>query len=66
MDVFIFGRVVVSWISSKQICVVRFTMKSEFITLDKARDEAEWIQNFLKDIPCQPKSGYQKATKYYV
>ncbi|PHT46363.1 hypothetical protein CQW23_15521 [Capsicum baccatum] len=26
-------------------------MKSEFIALDKAGEEAEWLQNFLKDIP---------------
>ncbi|PHU20106.1 hypothetical protein BC332_11257 [Capsicum chinense] len=30
-------------------------MKSEFITLDKAGEEAEWLQNFLEDIPYWPK-----------
>ncbi|PHT80724.1 hypothetical protein T459_13739 [Capsicum annuum] len=30
-------------------------MKSEFIALDKAGEEAEWIQNFLEDIPYWPK-----------
>ncbi|XP_073153224.1 uncharacterized protein [Henckelia pumila] len=27
-------------------------MESEFITLDKAGEEAEWLRNFLEDIPC--------------
>ncbi|PHT69817.1 hypothetical protein T459_24921 [Capsicum annuum] len=26
-------------------------MESEFISLDKAGEEAEWLQNFLEDIP---------------
>ncbi|PHT74256.1 hypothetical protein T459_21533 [Capsicum annuum] len=30
-------------------------MESEFITLDKAGEEAEWLQNFLEDIPYWPK-----------
>ncbi|PHT87799.1 hypothetical protein T459_09905 [Capsicum annuum] len=30
-------------------------MESEFIALDKTGEEAEWLQNFLKDIPYCPK-----------
>ena len=30
-------------------------MESEFIALDKAGEEAEWLQNFLEDIPFWPK-----------
>ena len=30
-------------------------MESEFIALDKAGEEAEWLRNFLEDIPCWPK-----------
>ncbi|PHU04108.1 hypothetical protein BC332_24930 [Capsicum chinense] len=30
-------------------------MESEFIALDKADKEAEWLRNFLKDIPYWPK-----------
>ena len=26
-------------------------MESEFIALDKAREEAEWLRQFLQDIP---------------
>ncbi|KAF3645400.1 putative tyrosyl-DNA phosphodiesterase 2-like [Capsicum annuum] len=45
----------VSWKSSKQTCIAYSIMKSEFIALDKAGEEAEWIQNFLEDIPYWPK-----------
>ncbi|PHT51037.1 hypothetical protein CQW23_10784 [Capsicum baccatum] len=31
-------------------------MESEFIALDKAGEEVEWLQNFLEDIPYWPKS----------
>ena len=31
-------------------------MESEFISLDKAREEAEWLHYFLEDIPIWPKS----------
>ncbi|PHT28554.1 hypothetical protein CQW23_31825 [Capsicum baccatum] len=30
-------------------------MESEFIALDKAGEEAEWLRNFLQDIPYWPK-----------
>jgi len=30
-------------------------MESEFIPLDKAGEEAEWLRQFLKDIPLWPK-----------
>ena len=49
--VFILGGGAVSWKSSKQICIARSTMESEFIALDKAGEEAEWLRNFLEDIP---------------
>ncbi|PHT41215.1 Glyceraldehyde-3-phosphate dehydrogenase, cytosolic [Capsicum baccatum] len=41
----------VSWKSSKQTCTACSTMKFEFIALDKAGEEVEWLQNFLEDIP---------------
>ena len=31
------------------------TMESEFIALDKVGEEAEWLRNFLEDIPFWPK-----------
>ncbi|KAK4714111.1 hypothetical protein R3W88_020018 [Solanum pinnatisectum] len=30
-------------------------MESEFIALDKAGEEVEWLRNFLEDIPYWPK-----------
>ncbi|PHT66380.1 hypothetical protein T459_30805 [Capsicum annuum] len=45
----------VSWKSSKQTCIARSTMEFEFIALDKAGEEAEWLRNFLKDISYCPK-----------
>ncbi|KAF3622099.1 hypothetical protein FXO38_31483 [Capsicum annuum] len=53
--VFTIGGRVVSWKLSKQTCIARSTMKSKFIALDKAGEEAEWLQNFLEDIPDWPK-----------
>ncbi|XP_070044974.1 uncharacterized protein [Nicotiana tomentosiformis] len=53
--VFTIGGGVVSWKSSKQTCIARSTMESEFIALDKAGEEAEWLWNFLEDIPFWPK-----------
>ena len=53
--VFILGGGAVSWKSSKQTCIDRSTMESEFIALDKAGEEAEWLRNFLVDIPIWPK-----------
>ena len=39
--IFTLGNGVVSWKSSKQTCIARSTMESEFIALDKAGEEAE-------------------------
>ncbi|KAK6122523.1 hypothetical protein DH2020_043728 [Rehmannia glutinosa] len=50
--IFTIGGGAVSWKSSKQTCIARSTMESEFIALDKAGEEAEWLRNFLEDIPC--------------
>ena len=39
--VFTLGGAAVSWKSSKQTCIARSAMESEFIALDKAGEEAE-------------------------
>ena len=49
--VFTLGGAAVSWKSSKQTIISRFTMESEFIELDKCGEEAECLRHFLKDIP---------------
>ena len=53
--VFSLGGAAVSWKSSRQTCIARSTMESEFIALDKAGEEAEWLRNFLEDISNWPK-----------
>ena len=49
--VFTLAGAAVSWKSSKQTVIARSTMESEFIALDKCAEEAEWLRNFLEDIP---------------
>ncbi|XP_070682532.1 uncharacterized protein [Malus domestica] len=53
--VFTLGGAVISWKSSKQTCIARSTMESEFIALDMAGGEAEWLRDFLEDVPIWPK-----------
>jgi len=45
--VFSFSEVVMTWKRYSQTCIARFMMELEFITLDKVRDEAKWLYNFL-------------------
>ncbi|XP_077245915.1 uncharacterized protein LOC143885588 [Tasmannia lanceolata] len=54
--VFTLGSAAVSWKSTKQTCIARSTMESEFIALEKASEEAEWLRNLLSDIPLWNKS----------
>ncbi|GJQ91823.1 zinc finger, CCHC-type containing protein [Tanacetum coccineum] len=53
--VFTLGGVVISWKSSKQTVIAKSTMESEFIALDKCGEEAEWLRQFVEDIPRWPK-----------
>ena len=53
--VFTLGGAAVSWKSSKQTVITRSTMESEFVALDKSGEEAEWLRQFLEDIPEWPK-----------
>ncbi|XP_070026089.1 secreted RxLR effector protein 161-like [Nicotiana sylvestris] len=53
--VFTIGGGSVSWKSSKQTCIACSTMEVEFIDLNKAGEEVEWLRNFLEDIPFWPK-----------
>ena len=50
--VFTIGGATISWKSSKQTCIAKSTMESEFIALNKVGKEAECLHNFLEDIPC--------------
>ena len=49
--VFMLAGGAISWKSTKQTCIARSTMESEFIALEKAGTEAEWLRNLLVDIP---------------
>ncbi|KAA0042223.1 ty1-copia retrotransposon protein [Cucumis melo var. makuwa] len=49
--VFLLGGGAISWKSMKQTCIARSTMESEFIALELAGQEAEWIKNLLGDVP---------------
>ena len=51
---FTLGGGLVSWKSSKQMCIARSTIESEFISLDKAGEESKWLRHFLEDIPMWP------------
>ncbi|KAI3728566.1 hypothetical protein L6452_17204 [Arctium lappa] len=53
--VFTLGGAAISWKSSKQTVIARSTMESEFIVLDKCGEEAEWLRQFMEDIPKWPK-----------
>ena len=49
--VFTLGRGAISWKSAKQTCIARSTMESEFIALELAGQEAEWLKGLLADVP---------------
>ena len=49
--VFILSGSAVSWKSTKQTYITRSTMEAEFIALEKASSEVEWLRNLLADIP---------------
>ncbi|GJS60297.1 retrovirus-related pol polyprotein from transposon TNT 1-94 [Tanacetum coccineum] len=53
--VFTLGGAAVSWKSSKQAVYTRSTMEAEFLAIDKAAEEAEWLRSFLEGIPLWPK-----------
>nr|GEV20226.1 zinc finger, CCHC-type [Tanacetum cinerariifolium] len=53
--VFTLGGAAISWKSSKQTVIAKSTMELEFITLDKYGEEAEWLRQFVEDIPRWPK-----------
>ena len=49
--VFNFGGGAVTWKSAKQTVLTKSSRDSEFIALELAGSEAEWLRNFLADIP---------------
>ncbi|KAJ9539459.1 LOW QUALITY PROTEIN: hypothetical protein OSB04_032192 [Centaurea solstitialis] len=53
--VFALGGASISWKASKQTVNTRSTMEAEFVALNKAAEQAEWLKSFLKGIPLWPK-----------
>ncbi|KAK1422305.1 hypothetical protein QVD17_25324 [Tagetes erecta] len=53
--VFTLGGAAISWKSCKQTVIAKSTMESEFIALEKCGEEAEWLRQFVEDIPRWPK-----------
>jgi len=49
--VFILGGGTITWRSARQTIISRSTMESEFVALEMAGSEAEWLKNFLANIP---------------
>lgn len=49
----------VSWKSSKQTFIARFTMESELIASEKTSSEAELLRDLLADLPI---AGYPHTT----
>jgi len=45
--VFTLGGGAISWKSAKQTCIVRSTMEAEFIALELAGQEVEWLKGVL-------------------
>ncbi|GAA0168207.1 transmembrane signal receptor [Lithospermum erythrorhizon] len=55
--VFTLGSGAILWESTKHTCIARSTMESEFIALELAGEEADWLRNLLTDIPLWEKHG---------
>ena len=49
--VFMLASRAICWKSTKQTCIARSTMESEFIALKKAGTKAKWLRNLMVDIP---------------
>jgi len=41
----------ITWRSARQTIIARSIMESEFVALKMAGSEAEWLKNFLANIP---------------
>nr|GEW49423.1 zinc finger, CCHC-type [Tanacetum cinerariifolium] len=48
--VFLLRGGAISWASKKQTCITSFTMKSQFVALTDACEEAKWLRNLIHEI----------------
>ncbi|GJR20920.1 retrovirus-related pol polyprotein from transposon TNT 1-94 [Tanacetum coccineum] len=62
--VFTLGGAAISWKSSKQTVIAKSTVESEFIALDKCREEAEWLRQFVEDIPRAHSTMYNGKSRH--
>ena len=51
---FTLGEAAISWKSSKQTVNTRSTIEAEFVAVDTAAEEAEWLKSFIEGIPLWP------------
>ena len=49
--IFTLGGAAITWASKKQTCITHSTMESELVALGAAGKEAEWLKNFLVELP---------------
>ncbi|XP_071939024.1 uncharacterized protein [Coffea arabica] len=49
--VYTLGGGAIAWKSARQTIIARSTMESEFVALELTGTEAEWLRNFLANIP---------------
>jgi hypothetical protein len=54
--IFTIGEAAVSWRSHKQTILTKSTMEVELVALESATTEAEWLKEFLMDLPMVTKS----------
>ena len=64
--VFTLGGGAVSWKPSKQMCKARSTMELEFVALEMAGTEAEWLRTLLADIPLWTKPATSISQSRYI
>ena len=48
---FTLGDGALAWRSARQTIIARSTMELEFVALEMAGSEAEWLKKFLANIP---------------
>ena len=48
---FTLGAGAILWKSSKQTCITHSTIESEFIAVELAGQEVEWMRNLLANMP---------------
>ena len=51
---FTLGGAAISWGFKKQTCIIHSTMELELVAFGAAGKEAEWLRNFLIDLPIWP------------